>query len=95
MRDRGVATGWLWGTSTPSGTAPRRGSGTAPPPAATRTARIVAVGLGTAGRSDADPDQTIRILARETGRPGDAIRATRPGGRLSRGIEITDAPSPG
>ncbi len=54
-------------------------------------ARILAVDITTAEWADANPDETIRVFAEETGRGEDAVRATYPDGKFYQATALTDA----
>ncbi len=53
-------------------------------------ARILAVDITTAEWADANPDETIRVFAEETGRGEDAVRATYPDGKFYQATALTD-----
>ncbi len=54
-------------------------------------ARILAVDIETAAWADANPEETIRVFAEETGRGEDAVRATYPENRFYQNPELTEA----
>lgn len=54
-------------------------------------ARLLAVDIETARWADANPEETIRIFAEETGRPVEAIRATYPDNLFFQSPEFSDA----
>lgn len=54
-------------------------------------ARILAVDIETAEWADANPEETIRVFAEETGRDEDAVRATYPENRFYQSPDLTAA----
>ena len=54
-------------------------------------AKLLAVDIETAAWADANPEETIKILSEETGRPIDAIRATFPDNVFYQSPELSDA----
>jgi sulfonate transport system substrate-binding protein len=54
-------------------------------------ARILAVDIETAAWADANPEETIRVFAEETGRSEEAVRGTYPENRFHQNPELTEA----